>query len=157
MPSPLTNDYKSQFALLLVVLKLDPSAASKLNYSSTLIEWSTAAYLTEGKIEMIEGTSRIHGITGEKEYKTMKYRNRNTKAPIAECINDANEIYNAALDFLKMSTSGRKEFINHGIYQACHEIDKIMYPLALSEGILDLKDVVGNAMMSNTGWSPDTS
>jgi hypothetical protein len=152
MGSTLTNDYKAQFALALMVLKLDYTMRNAYNYSKTLIEMSVAAYLAEGKIRM-EPCKRTD--SKGKEYDTMKYVNAKTDNKIAECIDIANAMFYEAMEFMKISPDGRLQYVQHGVYSKCYEIDIIMLPLALSEGILDLKDVVGNAMQQISGWSKD--
>lgn len=114
--------------------------SNSLNYSKTLYEWTLAALVTEGKIE-IKCDDK-----GEKHFVDLKDRN------IAPRLEFAKKQYKKALDALKINpTSNLKQFVENKVLDACFEMDETMFPIALSEGILDLKDVIGKAMTGMSG------
>lgn len=130
MASQLTNDFKSEFALLLVIMKVNYGVTNALNYSSTLYGWTLAALVTEGKIRITVNEK------GEKIFSNVKEDGFDFSSSFAF----AKKKYMAALEFMKQS-QGRKEWVQQSILNCCFEIDEIIFPIALSEGILDLKDV----------------
>jgi len=121
-------------------MKVNYGTTNALNYSKTLYEWTLAALVTEGKVKIscdAQGNKTIVDIGGR---------------DLAPSISYAKKKYLEALDFTKMQVSaGRKEWAQNGILNACFEIDEVMFPIALSEGILDLKDVTGKAMAGMSG------
>ena len=141
--SKLTNDFKSEFALLLVIMKVNYGATNALNYSKTLYEWALAALVTDGRVKLVwkEKDGRKYQVVEDKD----------TNKPIAEAFNNCREQYIQALEFLKYPSQGRKEYIQHNIFKLCFDIDTAIFPIALSEGILDLKDSVNKAMAGQAG------
>lgn len=138
MAKNLTNDFKAEFALLLVIMKVNYGTTNSLNYSKTLYEWALAALVTEEKI-------RIEWKKGENGRTKMTIVDTGD-SKIAEAFNNCYDQYIKALDYLKIPSQGRKEYIQYNIMKLCFEIDTAIFPIALSEGILDLKDTVNKAM-----------
>ncbi|MDD3725416.1 MAG: hypothetical protein PHV83_07825 [Bacteroidales bacterium] len=125
-------------------MKVNYGTSNSLNYSKTLYEWTLAALVTEGKIEITCSPD------GTKKFTDLKDRN------LAPRLEYAKRQYKTALDALKISpTSNLKQFVENKVLDACFEMDETMFPIALSEGILDLKDVIGRAMSGMNGLSID--
>jgi hypothetical protein len=129
-----------------VVTRLNYGTTNSLNYSETLYEWSLGALITEGKLQIEHKNDKeetIIFIPGE----TPLSSNNN----VAKSFNVAMDKYFKALEFLKIPSAGRKEYVQHNIAKLCFEINQLIFPIALSEGLLDLKDVMNNAMGGQGG------
>ena len=136
MAAQLTNEFKSEFALLLVVMKINFGTSGALNYSKTVYEWTLAALITIGKIKR------------EVDPKTNKLVLVDVVpgSGYSAAFVEARAQYIAALKHVSaLPVAGVKQYIQQKILEECFAIDEIIFPIALSEGILDLKDVVRNA------------
>jgi len=136
MTAKLTNDFKSNFALLLVVLNVNYNSSTILNFSKTLNSWTKAGLKTEGRIK-----ERF-----DKDRNEYVYIDTEEDGELADIINAADKYYLEAIDKTGVPTSGHQEWIGKEIRTLCYKHDNLMFPLAVSQGLLDLKDVVGNAM-----------
>jgi len=136
MASQLTNEFKSEFALLLVVMKINFGTSGALNYSKTVYEWTLAALITIGKIRR------------EKDPKTgdLFLIDVVPGSGFSDAFVAARRHYIAALQHVRaLPTAGVKQYVQQKILEECFTIDELIFPIALSEGVLDLKDVVKNA------------
>lgn len=137
-----TNDFKSAFALLLTILKVNYTVSTALNYSETLYEWTLGALVTEGKIV----------ITYEKNAKgerIQKFKDTDPSKNLAEAFDYASEIYLEAVQRNSIqAVGGRKEWIQSEILDRCFKLNRTIFPIALSEGILDLKDIAAGIGMN---------
>jgi hypothetical protein len=134
--SQLTNEFKSEFALLLVVMKINFGTSGALNYSKTLYEWTLGAMITNGKIKR------------EKDPKTGKLVlvDATEGSGHSAAFMEARAHYIAALMHVRsLPVAGVKQYIQQKILEDCFAIDELIFPIALSEGVLDLKDVVKSA------------
>ena len=129
-----------------MVTRLNYGTTNSLNYSETLYEWSLGALITEGKLKIEHNNDKeetIRFVVGETAL--------SSNNDVAKAFNVAKDKYFRALDFLKVPSTGRKEYVQHNIAKLCFEINQLIFPIALSEGLLDLKDVVNNAMGGQGG------
>jgi uncharacterized protein CbrC (UPF0167 family) len=138
MASKVPNDFKAAFALLLTIMKINYSTTTALNYSQTVFEWTIAGLITDGKMKY-DWTDKGYTLTDEgKNYsKAFAYAKLKYKEAI-----DKTEI---------QATPGRKEWAQKEILERCFEINQVIFPIALSEGLLDLKDIaagIGNQAMN---------
>lgn len=121
-------------------MKVNYGTTNALNYSKTLYEWTLAALVTEGKVKIVcddKGNKKIENV-GNKD--------------LANTLGYAKKKYMEALEYTKASAlGGRKEWAQNGILTCCLEMDEVMFPMALSEGVLDLKDATGKAMSGMSG------
>lgn len=145
MSKTLTNDFKAEFALLLVIMKVNYGTTNSLNYSKTLYEWALAGLVTEGKIK-IEWKDEVPVQSKPLHRKKMVIVDTDPEHEIAAAFNACFDKYTEALEYLKIPATGRKEYIQYNIMKACFDIDTAIFPIALSEGILDLKDSVNKAL-----------
>ena len=140
----LTNDFKSNFALLLVILNVNYTSATILNYSKTLNSWTKAGLKAEGRI--IEKFNP--------ETKAYDYVDTDPENPLCDIINASDKFYMEAMEKTEIQPNGSKAaWVQKEIRILCFKHDNLMFPLCVSEGLLDLKDVVGNAMdqLQNVG------
>jgi hypothetical protein len=136
MASQLTNDFKQNFGLLLSIMKINYSSNTALNYSETLIEYTLSGLITEGKINV------TYNEAGDPEFK-----DANAKTQFAKAFTHAFKRYNEALALGEENTSrSREESIKSEILKKCFEINTAIFPIALSEGILSLKDIAKDIM-----------
>jgi uncharacterized protein CbrC (UPF0167 family) len=140
MASKVPNDFKAAFALLLTIMKINYSTTTALNYSQTVFEWTIAGLITDGKIEYVwtdKGYTIKDCIEGKNYSKAFAYAKLKYKEAI-----EKTEI---------QATPGRKEWAQKEILERCFEINQVVFPIALSEGLLDLKDIaagIGNQAMN---------
>lgn len=135
MASQLTNEFKSEFALLLVVMKINFGTSGSLNYSKTVYEWTLAALITIDKIKREKDAKGNLILVDVKE-----------GTGYADAFNAARAHYMKALSHVSaLPVAGVKQYIQQKILEECFAIDELIFPIALSEGVLDLKDVVKSA------------
>jgi hypothetical protein len=135
MPTELSTEFKTAFGRMLIGLKMSYSPANVLNYSSTLIEYTRGGLVTTGKMGKYSSYERAADY--EKDFKR------------------AEDLYFWALMQLKMK--GRNTVVEQRILGACYEIDKIIFPIALSEGILVMNEEmfgVADMFMKDGGQQP---
>ena len=131
----LSNDFKAEFAFLLTLMKVTYGTTNSLNYSKTLYEWTLGALITEGKI----GKTYKPDGSFDKFVNVEKYKEKG----FAESYNSVRRIYLEGLDCVAILASpGRKEYAQQQILKGCFAIDEAIFPIALSEGYLELKDMV---------------
>ena len=128
--SKVTNDFKAAFALLLTIMKINYSTTTALNYSQTVYEWTLAGLITDGKIIQ---TCTCDGC---------ELKDASDTTHFAQAFNYAKGKYIEAMTKIEIqATPGRKEWAQSEILERCFEINQAIFPIALSEGLLDLKDV----------------
>lgn len=140
MSTNITNEFKSEFAMLLVIMKINYGTTPALNYSKTLFEWTLGALVTEGKIliKYDKDGDTVFEDVGESR--------------LADALKAAERKYAEALEFIMVNpNAGQKAWAQKNILETCFKVDKIMFPIALSEGILDLKDVTSKVMSGMGG------
>jgi len=128
--SKVGNDFKSAFALLLTINKVNYGIDPALNYAETIIEWTLGGLITDGKIKQVwkDGVWTLEDVDSDKHF--------------AQAFNYAMEKYTEAVGHVGVqATSGRKEWIQKEILSRCIIVNTTIFPIALSEGLLDLKDV----------------
>ena len=130
MTTKLTNDFKAAFALLLSIMKVNYSTTTALNYSQTVYEWTLAGLITEGKVIQL---CSCNGCELKDADPANKY---------AAAFNYAEAKYSEAIRKIEIqATPGRKEWAQAEILDCCFKINKTIFPIALKEGLLDLKDI----------------
>ena len=131
MTNKVGNDFKQAFSLLLAIAKVTFTTSSGLGYSQLVYEWTLAGLITDGKLrqEYKGGELLILDIDGsDKHY--------------AEAFTYARKKYSEAVDLIStQATPGRKEWVQAEILSRCFDINQAMFPIALAEGLLDLKDI----------------
>jgi hypothetical protein len=141
MTSKITNDFKQQFGLLITLLNLNYSPGSALNYSSTINRFVIAGLLCDEKIALKydDATQR------------WEYIDTDGTMALSGVINKADGYLKDALK--KIEIQGRAQWVESQIISLCYESDRLLFPLALSNGLLDLKDACQNALasMNNSG------
>ena len=138
MSSKVGNDFKSAFALLLAVMKVNYTASTALNYSQTVYEWTLAGLITDGKIKntFVEGRSVLAPGVDVGDPKFIEY------TEIVKAFDFAEKEYMDAVDVISQpSVNTLKNWSQSEILRRCFVINKVLYPIALAEGYLDLKDI----------------
>ena len=131
MSSKVGNDFKAAFALLLAVMKVNYTPSTALNYSQTMYEWTLSGLVTDEKlkIEFKDGTPTL--VATEEKYKKH-----------VEAFNYAEAQYMEAVEVISQpSVNTMKNWSQSEILRRCFVINKVLYPVALAEGYLDLKDI----------------
>jgi hypothetical protein len=118
MARELSTEFKTAFGRMLIGLKMSYTPANALNYSGTLIEYTRAGLVTMGLMG---------------RYSDYKYA-----ADYDKDFQRAEILYRWALQQLKMK--GRNTVVEQRILEACYEINKLIFPIALSEGILVMNE-----------------
>ena len=139
MSSQITNEFKEQFALLLCVAKINYNIPNALNHAETLCTWTVAGLITENKI-----VAKVNG--KESKVEPVNKEDEKQKTLVA-AINLACEKYNEALKaFKKSGQPGNKTEAQQEVFARCFEVNMILFPIALQEGLLDLKNAMSTAM-----------
>jgi hypothetical protein len=128
--SAVTNDFKAAFALLLSILKINYGVDPALNYSELVCEWTLAGLMTEDKIKQ-EWTDDGYKLVDVEGYSYSKQ------------FNYAHKKYQEAVGLIGNVQSGAvlKGYTQKEILGRCFEINQAIFPIALKEGLLDLKDI----------------
>lgn len=131
MPSKVTSDFKAAFALLLSIMKITYGVDPALNYSATVYEWTMAGLITEGIIELkfhddawVISDSPGSGKSYAPQFKAAEERYKEAVGLINNPVN--------------VST---KAWVQSQILTKCFEVNRLIFPIALKEGLLDLKDI----------------
>lgn len=131
MTTKVSGDFKAAFALILSIQKVNFGIDPAMNYSQTVYEWTLGGLITEGIVKpafndnkwVLEG----NGANGKEYVKAFAY---------------AEIKYKKAVELIQtQATSGRKAWVQSQILDNCFDINKVIFPIALAEGLLDLKDV----------------
>ena len=140
--SKLTNEFKTDFALLLTVLNIQFTSSGALNYSETLMRYTLAGLKADGKIEE----------KFDKEKEAFVYVDTDGTDRLSRVLNVADSHFREAMEKISIqATPGRKEWAQAQIAASCYESDRLLFPLALAEGLLDLKDATHNALTFLSG------
>jgi hypothetical protein len=118
MARELSTEFKTAFGRMLIGLKMNYTPANSLNYSGTLIEYTRGGLITTDKMGRYSKYERARDY--EKDF------------------DRAEMLYRYALAQLKMK--GRNTVVEQRILESCYEINKIIFPIALSEGILVMNE-----------------
>jgi hypothetical protein len=130
LSSKVGNDFKQAFALLLSIAKINFTTSTALNYSQLLYEWTLAGLITDGKV------------TQECTCEGCTLTDTDPNKKLASSFNYARKKYMDAIDLVQhQATAGRKEWIQSEILGKCFDINQAIMPIALAEGLLDLKDI----------------
>ena len=130
MASKVTTDFKQAFALLLTILKVNFSTTVSLNYAEVLYEWTLAGLITNEVVEQVL-ENKVYVIKDKEEGKHY-----------ADAFVYAKKQYLEAIEKVKTDpTGGLKPWAQSEILKCCLEVNQTIFPIALSEGLLDLKDV----------------
>jgi hypothetical protein len=116
--SGVSSDFKQSFGRLLVALSMTFTLEGKLQYSNTLITFTKAGLIADGKY-------------GDK-YKPVFIK--------------AIKSYKSALEYFKVE--GRPGYAKEMIYKYCFDIEFYLLPLALSEGLLEISEDAFNLTQS---------
>lgn len=121
MAHELSTEFKTAFGRMLVGLKMNYSIPNAINYSSTLYEYTYGGLTVMGKI----------GKFPKDEYKekAVFYNGEFAKAE---------RFYKDALSCLRIR--GRDYIVQERIHLCCFEINKLIFPIALTEGVLVLNE-----------------
>jgi hypothetical protein len=139
MASKVGNDFKAAFALLLAVMKVNYTPSTALNYSQTVYEWTLAGLITDGKMR---SGFKDEEIEGRKVKISILIATEEKYAPYVESFDYAQEQYMEAVDVISQpSVNTMKNWSQSEILRRCFVINKVLYPIALTEGYLDLKDI----------------
>lgn len=139
MASKVGNDFKAAFALLLAVMKVNYTPSTALNYSQTVYEWTLAGLITDGKMK--SGFKEVEE-NGQKTKVSTLIATDDKYQPYVESFDYAQEQYMEAVDVISQpSVNTMKNWSQSEILRRCFVINKVLYPIALAEGYLDLKDI----------------
>lgn len=154
MTTKLTNEYKSAFALLIAINKIQYGVSVALNHAEIVFTWTLAALITEGLIEVeYEKTITKDPHSGEETEETIPvYKNAEEK-PKIDFVSALAAAEAAYLQGVKLNetqpTAGNKQWVQSQILKQCFRVDTIMFPIAVREGFLDLKDIATNIGMGS--------
>lgn len=130
MTSKVTNDFKAAFALLLTIMKVNYTTTTAMNYSQTVYEWTLAGLITEGIL--------VQEFSGN----TCKLTDRVPGKNYAATFMYAEKKYAEAVQLIKTPVGNTlKSYAQSEILAKCFDINKAIFPIALAEGLLDLKDI----------------
>jgi hypothetical protein len=119
-------------------MKLNYSTTTALNYSQTVYEWTLAGLITEGKIQQV-WKKKVNELGTEESVCVLEDVG---EAKYAQAFAYAEEKYNDAVGKIEIQTTpGRTGWVQSEILKRCFEINQAMFPIALAEGLLDLKDI----------------
>jgi len=137
--SKVGNDFKAAFALLLAVMKVNYTPSTALNYSQTVYEWTLAGLVTDGKLTV--GFKEVEKDGVKEVISTLTASEEKYKSLVA-AFDYAQEQYMEAVDVISQpSVNTMKNWSQSEILRRCFVINKVLYPIALAEGYLDLKDI----------------
>ena len=118
MGKEVSSEFKTAFGRMLVGLKMNYTIPNALNYSETLIEYTRAGLVTADKLG--------------------KYANYEKADDYEQVFGVAEKKYKEALEQLKLR--GRNYIAEQRIMSLCYDINKMIFPIALSEGILVMNE-----------------
>ncbi len=118
MARELSTDFKTAFGRMLVGLKMNYSIPNAMNYSQTLYEY------TMGGLTVMDKIGRYSKYERAKDY--------DADFRIAE------RYYKEALACLRIR--GRDYIVQERILSCCFEINKLIFPIALTEGVLVMNE-----------------
>lgn len=137
--SKVGNDFKAAFALLLAVMKVNYTTSTALNYSQTVYEWTLAGLITDGKMT---SEFKEKDIDGKPVKVPVLVATDDKYKPYVEAFDYAQDQYMEAVDVISQpSVNTMKNWSQSEILKRCFVINKVLYPIALAEGYLDLKDI----------------
>jgi len=121
-------------------MKITYGVDPALNYSQIMYEWTLAGLVTEG-ILAIEVTESGHCTIKD-----------STEKKYAASFHYAEKKYAEAMQLIK-TPSGQtlKSYAQSEILSKCFDINKVLFPIALQEGLLDLKDIAAGIGAGTTG------
>ena len=124
MANELSTEFKTAFGRMLVGLKMNYSIPNSLNYSQTLIEYTLGGLTVIGRIG--------------------KYSEYDKAKDYQKDFNQAEQLYKQALGFLQIR--GRDYIVQERILSNCYDINKLIFPIALSEHILVMNEGMFNVL-----------
>jgi hypothetical protein len=135
MVSELSTEFKTAFGRMLIGLKMNYTIQNALNYSQTLIEY------TYGGLVVLDKVGRYS------EYKHAKDYERDFQK--------AEYLYKKALSNLQIR--GRDHIVQERILANCYDINKLIFQIALSEGVLVMNESMFNVtdMFMNPTQQPE--
>jgi hypothetical protein len=135
MPTELSTEFKTAFGRMLVGLKMNYSIPNSLNYSQTLVEYTSGGLTVQGKLGRYSDYK--HAKDYEKDFLL------------------AERWYKLALACLQIR--GRDHIVQEKILSYCFDINKLIFPIALSEGILVMNESMFNVadMFMNPTVQPE--
>ena len=113
-----SSEFKQSFGRLLVALSMTFTIEGKLQYSNTLITFTKAGLMADGKYT--------------ESYKPVFIK--------------AIKSYKSALEYYKVE--GRPGFAKEMMYKYCFDIEFYLLPVALSEGLLEIGEDAFNLTQS---------
>jgi len=136
MTNDLSTEFKTSFGRMLVGLNMVYTVPNALNYSQTLILFTMGGLTTLGKMGRYS------------TYKHAKDYDQDFKR--------AEILYKEALASLRIR--GRENLVEEQILAKCYDINKMIFPIALSEGILVLNESMFSALdMFQKPPTPDSN
>jgi hypothetical protein len=132
-PSKIDKDFKTGFSLLLSIMKVNYNAANAMNYSQTVYEWTLACMIADNKIRQ--------KFDEEKDTYALEAVDDKFKEFVA-AFNYARKKYMDGINTLDgPNSASMKGWAQSEILKKCFEINQAIFPIALAEGYLDLKDI----------------
>jgi hypothetical protein len=122
--SELSTEFKTAFGRMLVGLKMNYTIQNALNYSQTLVEY------TYGGLVVMDKVGRYSKYEHAKDY------DRDFK--------QAEYWYKQALSCLQIR--GRDHIVQQRILTYCFDINKLIFQIALSEGVLVMNESMFGVM-----------
>jgi hypothetical protein len=122
MPTDLSTEFKTAFGRMLIGLKMNYTIQNALNYSQTLIEY------TYGGLVVMDKVGRYSEYKHKKDYELDFLK--------------AERLYKNALSQLQIR--GRDHIVQERILANCYDINKLIFQIALSEGVLVMNESMFN-------------
>jgi hypothetical protein len=113
-----SSDFKQSFGRLLVALSMTFTVEGKLQYTETLITFTKAGLIADGKY------------------------NENYKPVFIKAIKS----YKSALEYYKVE--GRPGYAKEMMYKYCFDVNFYLLPVALAEGLLEISEDAFNLTQS---------
>lgn len=145
--SDIDKNFKRVFSFELLLHRIENTKAESFQYSRILLEKSIAGLVSQGKIK----------IKYNKEGSDYIIVNTNGSEEIAEKLTTARKIYKDLATKMGESRSDvtTRSWMDGITLEKCHLIDAVIYPVAISEGLLDMSETLNDFANQFKGAQPE--
>ena len=134
MTSDIDKNFKRVFSFELLLHRIENTKSECFQYTKILLEKIIAGLVAQGKITISyndDGSDYI-------------IKNINGSAELAEKITKARKIYKELAVKMGEARSDvtTRSWMDGKVLEMCHLIDAVIYPIAISEGLLDMSETI---------------
>jgi hypothetical protein len=147
MGSEIDKDFKRVFSFELLLHRIENTKSECFQYTKILLEKTIAGLVAQGKIKIMYNE-------GGTDY---VIKNINGSEEIAEKLTMARKIYKDLATKMGEARSDvtTRSWMDGKVLELCHLIDAVIYPVSISEGLLDmsvtLDDLAAQVASNNRG------